>query len=72
MASGVDPGFPKGDHGPIGGHGPLRWALLVKMYVKMKELGPMGGGHVPENFVCRSTNGHEIYSMTNQLYLRTH
>ena len=29
--------------GPVGGHGPLTWALLAKMYAKMKELGPVGG-----------------------------
>ena len=54
--TGVDPGFPMGGHGPILGsmdlqHGPF----LVKMYEKMKELGPVGGC-VPENFVCRSAN----------------
>ena len=27
----------------------------VNMYVKTKELGPIGG-HAPEIFVCRSTN----------------
>ena len=27
----------------------------VKMYVKMEELGRVGG-NVPENFVCRSAN----------------
>ena len=26
-----------------GGRGPLMQVLLVKMYVKMKELGPIGG-----------------------------
>ena len=29
--------------------------FLVKMYVKMKELGPIGG-RAPENFVCRFAN----------------
>ena len=40
----ADPGF------PIGGHGPHRGALTPKvamfhknLYVKMKELGPLGG-----------------------------
>ena len=26
----------------------------MKTYVKTKEFGPVGGGHVPETFVCRS------------------
>ena len=28
----------------------------VKMHVKIKELGPIGRGHVPQNFVCGSAN----------------
>ena len=31
-----------------------RECLLVNLFVKMKELGPVGGEHGPENFVCRS------------------
>ena len=31
-----------------------RERFLVKMYVKMKELSPVVGERVPENFVCRS------------------
>ena len=40
----ADPGFPVGGgvH-PLGGRGPPTWALAVKMYVKMKDLGPIGG-----------------------------
>ena len=42
----VDPGFPIGGHAPIRGGGDLqRGHFSVKMYVKMKELGPMGGMH---------------------------
>ena len=41
----ADPGFPVGGMHPLGGHGPPTWA--VKMYVKMKELGPIGGGVRP-------------------------
>ena len=29
--------------------------FLVKMYMKTKEMGPIGG-RAPENFVCRSAN----------------
>ena len=41
----VDHGFPVGGHGPVRGDVDL-WCghFLVKMYVKMKELGPVGGG----------------------------
>ena len=39
----------------MGGHEPLTQALSVKIYVKTKELGPIGG-RVPENLVCRSAN----------------
>ena len=58
IQTGADPGFPKG-----GGVDPF-WRGLdlrhgrfsVKMYVKTKELGPVGGGRAPENFACRSAN----------------
>ena len=30
--------------------------FLVKMFVKTKELGPIGGGRAPDNFVSRSAN----------------
>ena len=39
-----------------GGCGPLMQHFLVKMFVKMKELGPVGRGRAPENFACRSAN----------------
>ena len=32
-----------GGHGPIGGVDPRRGCFLVKMFAKMKELGPIGG-----------------------------
>ena len=42
--SGPDPGFSVGGRGPIlGGFGLQRGHFSVKMYVKMKELGPVGG-----------------------------
>ena len=43
----ADPGFPRGGGGvlPLGGGVDLRCrCFLVKMYTKMKELGPIGGG----------------------------
>ena len=44
----ADPGFPVGGHAPIRGGVDLRRGhFLVKMYAKMKELGPIGG-------VCRT------------------
>ena len=53
----ADPGFPIGGHGPITGGVDLQHGhFLVKMYVKTKELDPVGG-HTPEIFVCRSANG---------------
>ena len=39
----ADPGFPVGGRAPVRGRGPPTWALLVKMYAKTKELGPIGG-----------------------------
>ena len=33
-----------------------RRCFLVKINVKTKELGPVGGGRTPGNFVCRSAN----------------
>ena len=51
--TGADPGFPVG-RGPVLG---LRCGVFsVKMYVKTKELGPIGGRTL-ENFVCRFANG---------------
>ena len=42
--SGPDPGFPIGGHGPIFREGwPPSGHFSVKMYAKMKELGPVGG-----------------------------
>ena len=37
----ANPGFPVGG----GGHRPLTCVLSVKMYAKMKELGPVGRGN---------------------------
>ena len=43
-SAGPDPGFSVGGCGPIlGGFGFQRGHLSVKMYAKMKELGPVGG-----------------------------
>ena len=43
----ADPGFPVGGCGPIRRGMDLRHGcFLAKMYVKMKELGPIGG-HAP-------------------------
>ena len=40
----ADPGFPVGGRAPVtGGMDLRRGHFLVKMYVKMKELGPIGG-----------------------------
>ena len=44
---GVDPGFPAGGMDPFwggGGMGLRRRRFPVKMYVKTKELGPVGWG----------------------------
>ena len=42
--TGPDPGFSIGGHGPIlGGFDLQRGHFSVKMYAKMKELGPVGG-----------------------------
>ena len=44
---GVDPGFPVGGVNPFWGGGGVdlrRGHFSVKMYVKTKELGPVGGG----------------------------
>ena len=48
--AGADAGFPVGE-----GVDPQCGHFSVKMYVKMKEIGPIGG-RAPENFVCRSAN----------------
>ena len=49
--SGPDPGFSIGGRGPIlGGFGLQHGHFSVKMYAKMKELGPVLGGvhwHAP-------------------------
>ena len=42
---------------PGGGRGPPTRVLSVKMYVKMKELGPIGGGVHPAR-PPRSANGY--------------
>ena len=56
--AGVDPGFPMGGMDPFwGGIGLLCGCFSVKMDAKTKELGPIGKGVVPENFVCRSASG---------------
>ena len=40
----ADPGFPVGDIDPLGGVNLQHERFMVKMYVKTKELGPVGGG----------------------------
>ena len=45
----ADPGFPMGGRGPVRGH------FSAKMYVKTKELGPIGGVHPAHP--PRSANG---------------
>ena len=53
----ADPGFPVGGHAPIRGGVDLRHGhFSVKMYAKMKELGPIGGGVQPAH-PTRSANG---------------
>ena len=52
----ADPGFPIGGCGPIGEGGPLTRAFLVKMYVKMKELGPVGGMHPAHSPISANQN----------------
>ena len=45
LVAGADPGFPVGGHGIVSGGVDLqRRRFSVKMYVKTKELGPVGGG----------------------------
>ena len=68
MTARADPGFPMGGgggRGPVLGGIDLRHrCFLVKMYVKTKELGPVGGGgHAPKNFVCRSANGRAVFKV---------
>ena len=57
--TGPDPGFSVGGgHGPIlGGFGLQRGHFSVKMYAKMKELGPVGGG------VCRARPPRSAYAI---------
>ena len=43
----ADPGFPVGGVHPLGGVDLRHGCFLVKMYAKMKELGPTGGGVCP-------------------------
>ena len=57
----ADPGFPVGGGGgvdPLGGGGMdlQRGFFLAKMYVKMKEFGPIGGGGVRPARPPRSAN----------------
>ena len=42
MESVADPGFPAGGVDPLGECGPLMGHFSVKMYAKIKELGPWG------------------------------
>ena len=57
----ADPGFPVGGHAPIrGGVDLQRRHFLVKMYVKTKELGPIGDGVRPARPPPRSANAIRI------------
>ena len=42
--TGVDPGFPVGECGPIWGHGPLMRALFSKNVCENERIGSRGGG----------------------------
>ena len=63
----ADPGFPVGGRAPVRGGVDLRHGhFSVKMYVKMKELGPIGGralGTPPP----RSANDNCIIKLPNAL-----
>ena len=53
--TGADPGFPVGGVDPFwGGHGPPMQALFSENVCGNERIGSHGGGHAPENFVCRS------------------
>ena len=67
----ADQGFPVGGREPIRGGGmDLRHRhFLVKMFVKVKELGPIGG-RAPEIFVCRSTNDLYIKKFNMLMFLQ--
>ena len=49
-----------------GGRELRRGCFSVKMYVKTKDLDPVGG-RVPENFVCRSANGNGKKMVTTHM-----
>ena len=56
----ADPGFPIGGCAPLWGAMDLQCGcFLVKMYAKMKELGPIGGGMCPAH-PPRSTNDNHL------------
>ena len=46
--------FPSGGVDLLGGVNLRRGCFSVNIHAKMKELGPIGRGRVPEIFVCRS------------------
>ena len=55
----ADPGFPVGGRGPVRGGMDLRHRhFSVKLYAKMKELGPVGG-RAPGTPPSRSANALE-------------
>ena len=59
----ADPGFPVGGRAPVrGGMDLRRRCFSVKMYVKMKELGPIGGGVHPARPPPRSANELSLHS----------
>ena len=64
LASAVaDRGFPVGGVDPLGGVGLQRGCFSVKMYVKTKELGPVGGvfaGHAPRSANALGTFQHHL------------
>ena len=70
----ADPGFPVGGMHPLGGGMDLqRGHFLVKMYAKMKELGPIGG-RAPDT-PPRSANDSNVLVLTisrTMLYILTY
>ena len=54
-----NPGFRVGGVDQLGRLGPPTWAFSLKMYVKSKEVGPVGGGRAP-GMPIRSANDNII------------
>ena len=56
----ADPGFPMGGMHPLGGHGPLMWALFGENVCKKERIGSHRGGHAPGT-PPRSANVNESF-----------